>query len=186
MIARMLMFLRRLAAESRGAIIVETAMCVVVLVSMSLSGLEFARYTLLNQKMERVSMEIADLISREDTISQSDIDNIFAAINDIASPFDVAANGKVIVSAVGVTNNGPLTMYWQRSSGSFPAVSHIGTPGSSVTLPAGFTIVSGTTAIIAEVTYHYTPWVLPGLINASEVYDVAFYRPRFGTLNQVN
>ena len=186
MIERSIAFLRPFAANCRGAIVAETAICVVVLVSISLSGLEFAGYPLLNQKMEQVSGQIADLVSREDTISDSAINNIFAAINDVASPFDVETNGKVIVSAVGITNNGPLTMYWQRSSGTYAATSHIGTPGKTVTLPAGFTIVTGTTAIIAEVTYHYTPWVLPRLISTSEVYDIAFYRPRYGTLNQVN
>jgi Flp pilus assembly protein TadG len=179
-------FLRRLGANRRGSIVAEAAVAIAVLVSMSLSGLEFARYTLLNQKMERVSAEIADLVSRDEAITDTDIANIFAAVDEIASPFDVQANGKVIVSAVGITNNGPLTMYWQRSSGSYTATSHIGTPGNGVTLPAGFTVASGTTAIIAEVTYHYTPWVLPGLIGNPEVYDIAFYRPRFGTLNQVN
>ena len=182
----MITFFRRFTADDRGAIIAETAVAVVVLVSLSLSGLELARFALINQKMERVSAEIADLVAREETISDTDISNIFSAANEAARPFNVQVNGKVIVSAVGITNNGPLTMYWQRSNGSFAAISHIGTPGNPVTLPAGFTIASGTTAIIAEVTFHYTPWVLPGLINTSEVYDIAFYRPRFGTLNQVN
>lgn len=182
---RMTGLLRRLAGDRRGALIAEAAMSISVLVSMSLTGLEFARYTLLHQKMERVAAEIGDLVSREDTITNADFTNIFAAINQVATPFDVEADGKVIVSAVGVSGGGPLTMYWQKASGVYGATSHIGTPGNTVTLPSGFSISTGSTAIIAEVTYHYTPWVLPGMIATTEVYHTAFFRPRFGTLNSI-
>jgi len=184
--SRIKRWFRRLAVDRRGALIAEAAMTISVLVSMSLAGLEFARYTLLHQKMERVAAQIGDLVSREDMITSTDLTNIFAAINQVAGPFDVEANGKVIVSSVGVTGGGPLTMFWQQSSGAYAAPSHIGTPGNTVTLPSGFTIATGSTAIIAEVTYHYTPWVLPGLIATTEVYHAAFFRPRFGTLNQIN
>lgn len=178
--------IRRFCGDRRGALMAEAAMSIWVLVSVSLAGLEFARYTLLHQKMERVAAQIGDLVSRADSITAADFTNIFAAINEVGSPFDVVTEGKVIVSAVGISNGGPLTMFWQQSSGSYAASSHIGTPGGTVTLPSGFSVSSGTTAVIAEVTYHYTPWVLPGLISTTEVYHTAFFRPRYGTLNSIN
>jgi Flp pilus assembly protein TadG len=180
-------FMKRLLRDKDGALIVEAAMLVSVLTTLSLSGLEIARYALLHQKMERVAASIGDLVAQAETLSETDIANILAAVEHVARPFDVAVNGRVMISSIGATGSSPPAIYWQRiGAGSYAATSKVGTPGGTVALPAGFSVAAGDTVIATEVVYRYTPWVFPELVGTTEVYHSAWFRPRFGALTQID
>lgn len=179
--------LLRLVRERRASMLAETAMMLSVLGTLSLAGVEVARYTLLHQKLERVAAGVGDLIAQSETLSETDIGNIMAAVEHIARPFDVTNNGRVVVSAISASNSNPPAMNWQRAGGgSYAAGSHVGTPGGSLSLPLGLAVANGDTVIVAEVIYRYTPWVFAELIGAAEVYQSAFFRPRFGALTQID
>lgn len=181
-------FLSRFSGDRRGSLLAEVGVTLSLLVTLTLSGVEIAHYALLHQKMERVAASIGDLVAQAETLTEADITNIFAAAEYVAKPFDIPANGRVIVSSIGVSGGTPPQMYWQRTGGgTYVASSQIGTPGSGpFNLPAGFAIVSGDSVIVAEVIFRYTPWIAPGVVSATEIYHNAFFRPRFGMLNQVN
>ena len=58
--------LKALGRDRRGALAVEAAMAVPVLAVLLLGGVEVTRFVLLNQKLERTSATVADLVSRSD------------------------------------------------------------------------------------------------------------------------
>lgn len=177
----------RLRRDRRGALMAEVAIALAVVLSLIMSGLEFARYILLHQKMERVAASVADLVAQSEILSEADVTNIMAAVEHVAKPFSIVTMGRVVVSSVGASGGNPPTMYWQRSGGgAYAATSQVGTPGGSVSLPSGFTVSNGSSVIIAEVFYNYTPWIFPEVISPGEVYQSAFFRPRFGPLTQVD
>ena len=157
--------LRNFSRDRRGSLLAEMAVTLSILTTLSLSGVEMARYTLLHQKMERISASIGDLIAQAETLTETDVLNVFDAIGEVAKPFEIGTNGVVIISSVSASEGSGPQLNWQRiGGGSLSATSHIGsTPGGSVTLPAGLNVIDGETVIVAEVMYDYTPRRLPQL-----------------------
>ncbi len=175
-----------IARCSAGNVAVEFALTVPVMLLLMLGSVEMGRFVLLHQKLDRVATSISDLVSRADTISESQIDDIFTAADQVAQPFDLADLGVVIVSSI--TNpdgNGP-TIAWQRSGGgTYAATSQLGAEGDTPDLPADFEVRQGETAIISEVYYDFTPFLSELIVEPQVIYRSAHNRPRLGTLDQI-
>jgi Flp pilus assembly protein TadG len=157
-----------------------------VLLLLMLGSAEMARFVILHQKMDRVATTISDLVSRAETISESQLDDIFEAIGEVATPFDIANLGVVIVSSVTNPDGDGAVVVWQRSGGgSYSGTSQIGTEGGSATLPTGFEVREGETAIISEVYFDFTPFLSELIVEPQVIYRNAHHRPRLGTLQTV-
>ena len=178
---------RRFLTDRRGSLLVESGIMIAVLSMITLSGVELARYTLLHQKMERIASSIGDLIAQAPVITETDVSNIFDAIEEVAKPFSMGPNGMVIVSSIGASDGSGPILNWQRSGGGgLASTSQIGsTEGTVVSLPAGLTLIDGETIIMAEVFYTYTPWIYANLVSNSNIYHTGYFRPRLGTLTEV-
>lgn len=170
-----------------GASLIEIAFVMPILVTLLLGGVEIARYVLLHQKLDRVSSSIADLVSQAENISVADLQNIFDAAQFVAKPFDLPADGTVIVSSISNPIGAQATkVNWQQAgAGTITATSLIGTTGGTVSLPAGFTVADGQTIIIAEVFYNYVPWILGNFTGTNQIYHRALFRPRYGGLSML-
>jgi Flp pilus assembly protein TadG len=169
-----------------GNVAVEFALAVPVLLMLMLASAELARFVILHQKMDRVATTISDLVSRAETINESQLDDIFEAIAEVAYPFGIADLGVVIVSSVTNPDGNGAIVAWQRSGGgSYSGTSHIGTEGNSATLPTGFEVRQGETAIISEAYYDFTPFLSELIVEPQVIYRNAHHRPRLGTLQEV-
>jgi Flp pilus assembly protein TadG len=177
---------RRLLACRAGNVAVEFALAAPVLIMMMLASAELARFVILHQKMDRVATTISDLVSRAETINESELEDIFTAASEVAYPFDLADLGVVIVSSV--TNpdgNGPIVA-WQRSGGgSYSGTSQVGTEGDDATLTGDFEVREGETAIISEVYFDFAPFISELIVAPQVVYRTAHHRPRLGTLEEI-
>ena len=174
-----------LKSNRKGSVLIEFALIVPALLVLITGGFEITRYALLYQKVNRIAVSMADLVSQAKTISNTDINGLFDAVVSIGKPFDVTANGKVIVTSVGLKNN-VATVNWQRSGGGqYAATSKIGSTGAAATLPQGFVVHEGDTVIIAEAFYDYTPALFDDIVSPTVLYNVAYFRPRLGTLDTI-
>lgn len=181
--------LARFARETRGAVLTEFAMAFPILVVLILGGFEIGRYVLLQQKLQSVAVETADLVSQAETIKATDIDNILIAVDHIMTPFELGGKGVVIVSSIGATGTNPPKVNWQRAGGgTASAVSKLGPAGSNAVLPTGFVVRPGESVIVSEVFYNYEPVLAMNLIPlpSGQLYNESMYRPRFGTLTNLN
>ena len=77
----------RLLPCRAGNVAVEFALAVPVLIMLMLASAELARFVILHQKMDRVATTISDLVSRAETISESELLDIFTAAGEVAIPF---------------------------------------------------------------------------------------------------
>jgi Flp pilus assembly protein TadG len=176
----------RLLGCRAGNIAVEFALAAPVLLLLMLGSAEMARFVILHQKMDRVATTISDLVSRAETISESQLDDIFDAIGQVADPFNIADLGVVIVSSVTNPDGAGAVVAWQRSGGgSYSGTSQIGTEGNSATLPTGFEVREGETAIISEVYFDFAPFLSELIVEPQLIYRSAHHRPRLGTLQTV-
>lgn len=177
-------------AESKlgtaGNIAVEFALALPVLMLLMLGSAEMARFVILHQKIDRVAVTMSDLVARAETISESDLVDIFIAADQVAEPFDLANLGIVIVSAVTNDDGTGPTVAWQRSgAGAASHTSQIGTEGNPATLTADFEVREGETAIIAEVFYDFEPFLSELIVEPQTLYRRAHHRPRLGTLEEI-
>lgn len=176
--------LARVVRARRGSVAAEFAMVVPVLALLALGGTEIARYALLHQKIARAAVTMADLVSQAEELSEGDITRLFAATEPVMQPFGMATDGIVILSSITATGGGPAQVSWQRAGGgSLGGVSStFGTEGGTASLPAGFVVRDGETAIAAEVFYDFAPLFTAGLVPTHTIYQRALFRPRFGSL----
>lgn len=156
-------------------------MAIPVIVLLVFSGIEITRFLLLNQKIERASATMADLVSQSENLSESALDNLFAAAGYVVAPYDIASDGRIVVSSLG-GGEGGATVLWQRAFGAASGVSAIGTEGGPASLPAGFILRAGEAAIVAEVLFDYRPAFFDRVFEPSMLHATAIHRPRFGTL----
>lgn len=178
---------RRLGCrDSRGNSAVEFGLIVPVLLVLVLGSVDLARFVILNQKLDRVAVSMADLVARAETIAETDFTDIFIAADHIAEPFELGAFGSVIISAVTNPDGDGAAVAWQRlGGGSYAATSRLGAEGDTATLDDGFEVREGETAIISEVFFDFTPLLSELIVAARVVYKRSYHRPRLGTLDCV-
>ncbi len=183
MIERLRHMIRRFRRDERGISAVEIAVAVPVALALTMNGIELTRYVLLNQKTERATMTVADLVSQGEVLTIADINNIFTAGALITEPFDFNSNGAMIVSSV-VGQSSNAVVEWQRVYGQDPGSSSLGGAGGVANLPAGFSVGESESVIMAEIHYKYQPMfpgnpILGGNIGDDIVYNYAIFRPRY-------
>lgn len=180
-------FFDALKRNSKGSILIETALIVPALMVLATGGFEVTRFALAYQKVNRIAVSMADLVSQAKEVNETDISGLFDAVRHIGEPFDVTDNGEVILTSISPDSSGTPTVNWQRSGGGhYSGTSRIGSPGGTATLPSGFALNPGDTVIVAEAFYDYKPAIFSDIIQPTVLYNVAYFRPRLGTLYIVN
>jgi hypothetical protein len=171
-----------------GNVAVEFGLAVPVLLMMMLASAELGRFVLLQQKVDRVATTVSDLVARAETISESQVDDIFTAAGQVATPFDLAGLGVVIVTSISNPSDdgqGPIIAWQRTGGGSYSATSQLGAEGDEVDLPEGFDVREGETAIISEVYYDFAPFLSELIVEPQEVYRISHHRPRLGLLDEI-
>jgi len=77
---------------------VELAIAAPVLMGLLLCGIEITRFVLINQKAERTSATIADLVSQSHGMSEGEINSLMDASNFVMAPYNIADDGQIVVS----------------------------------------------------------------------------------------
>lgn len=167
-------------AQSRGSVLVETALLVPTLLVLVTGGIEVSRFILLDQKIARVASNVTDLTARTEEPTAADVDQVFSAIEYIASPFELGDNAVVIISSVSrATGSSSTRVNWQQTSGGdVSKTSKIGAPGEVASLPAVVQLREGQALIVGEAYYEYQPFFFEGFIAPKTIYHTAYYRPR--------
>jgi Flp pilus assembly protein TadG len=161
-------------------------MIVPVLAFLLLGCVEIGRFVILDQKLSRTAVTLADLVAQSQTLTLGDFDNFFDAAGDVTTPFDFAVRGRAIISSVSASNGLPPRIDWQQSGGgALAASSAMGSAGSPAALPEDFIVRDGENAIVAEIFYDFDPLFTTDLFPDMIVYRRAFFRPRLTNLNVI-
>lgn len=172
-------FILRFSGEERGVVFIELAVSLVVLIMLILGGSEMARYLLLQQKLDRVAMSMGDLVSRGQVLTETEVNNIFAAVPHLAEPFDFAGQGRVILTAVHRDGTAPAEIIWQRvGAGQLEASSEVGLVNEAPNLPENFTVAANETVFVAEVFYDFEPFIAPRYVDFNRLYHNSWFRAR--------
>jgi hypothetical protein len=177
--------IRRFGRNERGNFLIELAFAMPVMMALVLTGVEFTRYLLINQKLERTSATIADLVSQSHGMSEGEMANLFSATDMIMEPFNLSADGAVVVSSIGTNSSAPARINWQRAYGGGSGGSEFGSQGDVADLPTGLVVREGETMVAAEAFYDYEPIIFQDILEARTLYRWAVFRPRFSALNDI-
>ena len=171
--------LRRFVREDRGSAFIELGMAMTVLMVLILGGAEIARFVLLQQKLDRIAMTMGDLVSRGQVLTETEVNNIFAAVTHLAEPFDFGSRGVVVLTAVARSGSDDPEVVWQRAgAGDLSADSDIGAEGEEPDLPTNFTVGENETVFAAEVYYEFEPFLTDRFGDFGVLYHNSWFRAR--------
>jgi hypothetical protein len=148
----------------RGTAAVEFALVAPLLALLALGLADLGLWLRSWSRLNRVSAQVADVLTRRDSLDAATLAAVVAAGQAMAGGIDVTgSSGATIVSAVqgGGTGNGSgNTMLWQKRVGSHRFTSRFGSGGGAVVLPGQVQLRPGEMVIIAELFTGGGPWVL--------------------------
>ncbi len=181
----MMRFLRKFGRQQSGSFAVELAFVMPFLVALFLMGMEFTRYMLINQKVDRTAATIADLVSQSEGMSEKEMAGLFMATDYVMQPFDIGNDGIVIVSSISAQGNGAPRINWQRFYGGGSDASEFGNEGAVADLPDGLVVRAGESMIAAEAYYVYEPTIVQNVLEPHTIYRWSVFRPRFASLDTI-
>ena len=189
---RLTRLLQGFRKDQHGSVLVEIAMSISIITGIVMGGFELARFSLVHQKMNRLSAVMADLITRAERLNRADFCNTFNAASFITDPFSMVNDGQVILTYVeGIAPNPgdpPVNeVVWQElGPGTLAVTSSVGSVGPGATLPNGRALDEGEGVVVAEVFYEFSPILVDDLIPPRQITHLAMLRPRYGALGIID
>lgn len=156
--------------DRAGTAAVEFALLLPIMTTLLFGLFEGANAVMAYMKCIAATQTIVDLVTQQQTVNSTDIDNFYTAGQLVMSPFPQAPLGISITSVTFDINTGAAAQAWQQTRNSSPM-------GNSTTLAAGYG-QKGESVVIVQGTYTYTSllhYVMPGSITMTQI---GFSRPR--------
>lgn len=171
--------LRRLHRSRKGTVLVEMAVVTPLLLVLLLGAVEFARYVLIMQKLDRAAMSVGDLVSRGAQVTSLDLANIFDSVDHLMQPFSFPEEGVVLITAVNRAAGAPPAVVWQQAgAGELVEASRVGVPGAEAVLPQNLQPRENESLYVAEVYYSYAPLIFDRFVQESTLYHWSVFRAR--------
>ena len=161
----------RLARDTRGVSVIEFAIVLPFLIALYLGGYQLSDAISAYRKVTTATRTVADVTSQFASVSDTELDAVLAASQQVMTPYKVA-NAQLTVSQIVVSNGGAATVDWSRGLNT-PALK----TGDPYTLPENIK-QKNTSLIIATIRYNYVPIVAPALIGTIPMRDVIIMSPR--------
>jgi Flp pilus assembly protein TadG len=175
---------RRIRGDDSGVAAIEFAFIAPIMFFMFVGTVELSQAITVDRRVMVVASTTADLVAREDKIKKSQIDTYMQVIEVLLAPYDPAPL-RITVLAVGAKAKAlptdpeptdPKKICWKYDH---PATNPGGhNIGDSYSVPTGF-VDAGSSIIVAEVAYTYTPMIFSYFIQAAFPLAEKFYlKPR--------
>lgn len=161
----------RLLRDTRAVSATEFAIVLPFLVTLYLGGYQLSDAISAYRKVTTATRTVADLTSQFPAVSDSDLDTVLAASQQVMTPYKVQ-NAQLTVSQVIVSSTGDATVDWSRGLNTQELKK-----GDPYTLPASIK-QKNTSLIIATIKYNYVPIVAPTLIGTIPMRDDIIMSPR--------
>lgn len=176
--------LGRFLADLRAIVSVEMALVLPVLVLLFAGAADLGWLLLAQHKAGRAAGALADLTARSAELRESEVADMFRAVEEITRPLGFATRGRAHVSTVANTLGTGARLRWQRASpGGLAAASRIGgTVGALANLGSGLALALGEEVVVAEVQIQVQPIVGIVVTGPRTLYARAVLRPRYGSV----
>jgi Flp pilus assembly protein TadG len=163
--------LMRLAADKRGIAVVEFAFVAPVLIALYLGSYQLCDAISASRKVTTTARTVADLASQFSAVSDSDLDIILNASNQVMAPYS-PSSAKLTVTQVKIDASGNATVDWSRGLNTTKL-----TKDAPYTLPESIR-TANTSLIVARVSFNYVPTMLYDLLGPIPFSDTIIMSPR--------
>lgn len=186
--ARVRRYFHRLARADSGAVMIEFALGLPIMVTIGLTGAELTNFVTTKMRISQQALQIADNASRIGTgtilstkqISEAQINDLLTGAGLQAGNLDLFEHGRVIVSSLqaDTLNTGKYTIKWQRCRGVKSTTSGYGLQGANnltgitangqlITAPANGAV------IFVQISYSYQPLLGLTYAKSTEINEIA-------------
>jgi Flp pilus assembly protein TadG len=159
----------RFQKHESGAVLVEFAIVLPILIVLFLGLAEFTEAFSVNRKLAGTAGAVADLVAQEPSVDEAYLADVSSLSQELMKPHDTGPLQLVIVSVVADSNNN-TTVDWSYPSGAYAA-------GGAYVLPDNTLTTPNSSLIIAEASYDFTP-TIGHFLGTFEMTEAAYFRPR--------
>jgi hypothetical protein len=169
--------LSALSDDRRGLSTIEFALCLPLLLVLTLSAVEMINFVLVRQQVSQLALQVVDNATRIGTqntlqtqIDEKQINDLFTGADLQGANLNIAKNGRIILSSLETVEDKPnrQTIHWQRCYGALKVASSYGVEGDGKDNssfkgmgPDDGRVVAleGVPAMFVEIAYQYQPLV---------------------------
>ena len=182
-------FFVRARRNSEGVAAVEFGFIAPIMILMLVGTVEISRAVTIDRRLGLVTSMIADLVTREESISSTTLvgatssttDGIYGLVRHIMGPYD---NGSMKVSIIPVKakpTDATVTKVYAATTNRPPLNGGVGASepalGSDFALTSGL-LDAGGQLIVVKTSYHFTPLLIGYVMGSSTWTDKAIMSPR--------
>ena len=161
---------RDIRGDERGVTLVEFALVLPVMIVIFIGLVEFSEAFTVARKLSGAAGTVSDLVAQESSVTNASLNDIEQVAGELMQPYSDTPLNVVIVSVVADENNA-TTVAWSYPAGAYA----VGTP---YTLPQAGLTEAGSSLIVTEASYNFTPTV-SRFLGTFLLNERAFFRPRF-------
>jgi len=152
--------IKRFGHDRKGIAAVEFALLTPTVILMFFSIVELSDALTANRKVAMAASTLADLASREYTLTYADAQGMFTAVDNILSPYGITGATFTLMSVVpDPTNNNAPIVDWslnQSMAEVYPhGTAYTSLPSANTTLSGVSLLANGKSLIVVEVTYPF-------------------------------
>lgn len=166
--------LKQFARSESGVSAIEFAFILPVMVIMFLGTVEVSNYVTAARRVAAVTSIAGDLVAQEPVMTDSDLSDVFGALDVVMAPLDPAIMQVTISSVVADADGTTYRVAWSEARNAAPRGAGSVVGGS--VFPAGL-IVAFQGAIMVEVAYGYDP-LFAGFLSRTDLTDTFYFKAR--------
>jgi Flp pilus assembly protein TadG len=166
-------------SDASGSILLEAAIALPVLIAVLLGMVEFGEANTVSRKNAQVAASIADIVSQQIKVTTSQLNDMANIQATILQPYPAAPAGLRVSSVILRNGNAASNagVQWSVGWGNLSALTAAQGNQTNFTLPSGLAS-QGSTIIVAESSYAFTPTIGSYLTGGVTFDSVAYYMPR--------
>lgn len=142
---------RRFLRSTRGLAALEFALIAPMMLFLLFGAVELTNALNTVRRVENVAASLADVVSRDNSVSQEEMDDLWHAIEPLMYP-DAGTGTRIRISSIFVEDESTARVIWSQGHGGYAAR----TENSTITLPPAMRI-PGRGIILSEIIYPYNP-----------------------------
>lgn len=162
--------LTRLSNDNSGVSAVEFALILPAFAILFFGSIEVSFLMTVDRKVTQTASTLGDLVARGTTLTEDEVNDIFAASSALFSPYNGSAAEMRVTSIT--QKSGKIEVAWSRAQNLTPYAK-----GTTLTVPTGL-LSEGQSVIFSEVNYDYKSTLGFFLPTAQRLEEEFYLRPR--------
>ncbi len=167
----------RILGDQAGAVAVEFALILPVMLTMLLGSYELSSLLLADMKLTAAAQAAADLVATTPFLAASDFADVTNAAAQVMTPFPTATQLKVAYASVTYSTGAPRIDWHVEANGASPLTMGTIPNGADMAQLGGTAYGSDDSVIIVQLQYTYTAPITYVLKSNWTLSEAAFVRP---------